>query len=141
MRPPRRSIGEFNGAVFRLSQQTGGAGKGLVTLMLALSAFKGAPSQSHLQESRHRRRRPRPRSSSKHDPAAPRERPRQVPHERPIQRSNRTRHDLDRHGAVRRDADPWRSRTRSQVTDFVRHKTIILHAGQSYLAPGPFKRP
>ena len=28
-----------------------------------------------------------------------------------------------------------------QVTDFVRHKTIILHAGQSYLAPGPFKRP
>jgi hypothetical protein len=26
------------------------------------------------------------------------------------------------------------------VTDFVRHKTIILHAGQSYLAPGPRKR-
>ena len=38
--------GEFSGAVFRLSQQTGGAGKGLVTIMLALSAFKGAPSQS-----------------------------------------------------------------------------------------------
>jgi hypothetical protein len=26
------------------------------------------------------------------------------------------------------------------VTDFVRHKTIVLHAGQSYLAPGPRKR-
>ena len=26
-----------------------------------------------------------------------------------------------------------------EVTDFVRHKTIILHAGQSYLAPGPRK--
>ena len=25
------------------------------------------------------------------------------------------------------------------VTDFVRHKTIVLHAGQSYLAPGPRK--
>ena len=25
------------------------------------------------------------------------------------------------------------------VTDFVRHKTIILHAGQSYFAPGPRK--
>ncbi len=32
--------------MFRLSQQTRGAGKGLVTLMLALSAFKGAPSQA-----------------------------------------------------------------------------------------------
>jgi hypothetical protein len=27
------------------------------------------------------------------------------------------------------------------VTDFVRHKTIILHAGQSYLAPGRLKHP
>jgi hypothetical protein len=26
-----------------------------------------------------------------------------------------------------------------EVTDFVRHKTIILHAGQSYLAPGRLK--
>jgi hypothetical protein len=26
------------------------------------------------------------------------------------------------------------------VTDFVRHKTIVLHAGQSYLAPGRRKK-
>ena len=38
--------GQFGGAVFKLNQQTRGAGKGLVTLMLALSAFKGAPSQA-----------------------------------------------------------------------------------------------
>ena len=33
---PRTQTGEFSGAVFRLSQQTRGAGKGLVTLMLGI---------------------------------------------------------------------------------------------------------
>ena len=70
--------GEFSGAVFRLSQQTGGAGKGLVTLMLALSAFKGAPSQSICKSQRHRGRCHG--REQQDDPAAPRKRARQVPH-------------------------------------------------------------
>ena len=74
------------------------------------------------------------------DPAPARERARQVPHERALQRSDRLGHDLDRQ--ARCDGTLTHAiKDEVQVTDFVRHKTIILHAGQSYLAPGPFKRP
>ena len=38
--------GNFGGAVFKVSQATGGAGKGLVTLSIVEGAFKGAPSYS-----------------------------------------------------------------------------------------------
>ena len=130
--------GEFNGAVFRLSQQTGGAGKGLVTLMLALSAFKGAPSQSICKS---------------HGTAADAT----AASSRTIQLLHASAHGKfrtsGRYSAATVLGTIWTVTARCdgtlthaikdevQVTDFVRHKTIILHAGQSYLAPGPFKRP
>ena len=133
----RRRRGEFGGAVFRLSQQTRGAGQGLATVMMVESAFKGAPARR--SASRRRRRRPRREGLEQDDPAAARERPRQVQHERALQRGHGARHQLDDGCPLRRDPDS-RPHRQVVVTDFIRHKTIMLHAGQSYFAPGPRKR-
>ena len=134
----KTQTGEFSGAVFRLSQQTRGAGKGLVTLMLALSAFKGAPSQSICKS---------------HGTAADAT----AASSRTIQLLHASAHGKfrtsGRYSAATVLGTKWTVTARCDgtlthditdsvaVTDFVRHKTIILHAGQSYLAPGPFKRP
>jgi 6-phosphogluconolactonase (cycloisomerase 2 family) len=128
--------GEFSGAVFRLSQQTRGAGKGLVTLMLALSAFKGAPSQSICKS---------------HGTAADAT----AASSRTIQLLHASAHGKfrtsGRYSAATVLGTIWTVSARCDgtlthaikdevsVTDFVRHKTIILHAGQSYLAPGRAK--
>ena len=128
--------GEFSGAVFRLSQQTSGAGKGLVTLMLALSAFKGAPSQSICKS---------------HGTAADAT----AASSRTIQLLHASAHGKfrtsGRYSAATVLGTIWTVTARCDgtlthaikdevsVTDFVRHKTIILHAGQSYLAPGRAK--
>ena len=128
--------GDFSGAVFRLSQQTRGAGKGLVTLMLALSAFKGAPSQSICKS---------------HGTAADAT----AASSRTIQLLHASAHGKfrtsGRYSAATVLGTIWTVTARCdgtlthaikdevQVTDFVRHKTIILHAGQSYLAPGRAK--
>ncbi len=130
--------GQFSGAVFRLSQQTRGAGKGLVTVMLALSAFKGAPSQATCRSNGA--------ASDAHAASS-----------RTIQLLHASAHGKfrtsGRYSAATVLGTKWTVAARCdgtlthditdsvEVTDFVRHKTIILHAGQSYLAPGPFKRP
>jgi hypothetical protein len=132
--------GEFSGAVFRLSQQTGGAGKGLVTIMMALSAFKGAPSQAICRNNGAAADAHAAKASSN-----------------VIQLLHASAHGKfrtsGRYSAATVLGTIWTVSARCdgtlthaikdevQVTDFVRHKTIILHAGQSYLAPGPFKRP
>ena len=129
----KTQTGEFSGAVFRLSQQTRGAGKGLVTLMLALSAFKGAPSQSICKS---------------HGTAADAT----AASSRTIQLLHASAHGKfrtsGRYSAATVLGTKWTVTARCdgtlthditdsvEVTDFVRHKTIILHAGQSYLAPG-----
>jgi hypothetical protein len=130
--------GEFSGAVFRLSQQTRGAGKGLVTVMLALSAFKGAPSQTICTN-----------NGAAADAHAAKT------NTKTIQLLHASAHGKfrtsGRYSAATVLGTIWTVTARCdgtvthaikdevEVTDFVRHKTIILHAGQSYFAPGRVK--
>ena len=134
----KTQTGEFSGAVFRLSQQTRGAGKGLVTLMLALSAFKGAPSQAICKN-----------NGAAGDAHAAKT------NSKVIQLLKASAHGKfrtsGRYSAATVLGTIWTVAARCDgtlthaikdevaVTDLVRHKTIILHAGQSYLAPGPRK--
>ena len=136
----KTQTGEFSGAVFRLSQGTRGAGKGLVTVMMALSAFKGAPSQATCRNNGAAADAHAAKASSK-----------------VIQLLHASAHGKfrtsGRYSAATVLGTKWTVTARCDgtlthditdsvaVTDFVRHRTIILHAGQSYLAPGPFKRP
>ena len=136
---PKTQSGEFSGAVFRLSQQTRGAGKGLVTIMLTLSAFKGSPSQAVCKP-----------GGAAGDAHAAKSR------SKVIQLLHASAHGKfrtsGRYSAATVLGTIWTVAARCdgtlthaikdevEVTDFVRHKTIILHAGQSYLAPGPHKR-
>ncbi|HTT31890.1 MAG TPA: beta-propeller fold lactonase family protein [Solirubrobacteraceae bacterium] len=134
----KTQTGEFSGAVFRLSQQTRGAGKGLVTIMLSLSAFKGAPSQAICKS-----------NGAAADAHAAKT------NTKTIQLLHASAHGKfrtsGRYSAATVLGTIWTVAARCdgtvthaikdevEVTDFVRHKTIILHAGQSYLAPGPRK--
>jgi len=134
----KTQTGEFSGAVFRLNQQTRGAGKGLVTLMLTLSAFNGAPSQA----------------TCKPDGAAADAHAANT-NSKVIQLLHASAHGKfrtsGRYSAATVLGTIWTVSARCdgtlthaikdevEVTDFVRHKTIVLHAGQSYLAPGPRK--
>jgi len=129
----KTQTGEFSGAVFRLSQQTRGAGKGLVTVMLALSAFKGAPSQAVCK------------NGAAGDAHAAKT------NTKVIQLLHASAHGKfrtsGRYSAATVLGTIWTVTARCdgtlthaikdevEVTDFVRHKTIVLHAGQSYLAP------
>ena len=135
----KTQTGEFSGAVFRLSQQTRGAGKGLVTVMLALSAFKSAPSQAICKS-----------NGAAGDAHAAKT------NTKTIQLLHASAHGKfrtsGRYSAATVLGTIWTVAARCdgtlthaikdpvEVTDFVRHKTIILHAGQTYLAPGPRKR-
>ncbi len=125
--------GKFGGAMFKISQATRGARKGLVTLTLVEgAAFKGAPSYAICKKRK----------------------PHDVSPARPPAR-HYSCFDANAHGnfstkgryaagtvrgakwtiADRCDGTVTHDITGSvSVTDFVRHKTIILHAGQSYLA-------
>ena len=135
---PKTQSGEFSGAVLRLSQQTRGAGRGLVTVMLALSAFKGAPSQAVCKN-----------NGAAGDAHAAKT------NSKVIQLLKASAHGKfrtsGRYSAATVLGTIWTVAARCDgtlthaikdevlVTDFVRHKTIVLHAGQSYLAPGRLK--
>ena len=103
--------GIFGGAIFRLTQARTGANRGLSTLTLLEGLFKGAPSyatcKAHKAGDAIRRRR-----LQQDPPAAARQRARQVPHQRPLQRRHRPRHDLDRRRPLRRNPHPRRHRLR-----------------------------
>ncbi len=127
--------GNFGGAIFKISQATGGAGKGLVTLSIVEGAFKGAPSYS---------------LCTKHkagDATA-------------AKASSKTLQLLNasakgkfstkgKYSAATVLGTKWTVADRCdgtlthditdsvKVTDFVHHKTVTLHAGQSYLATKP----
>ncbi len=134
----KTQTGEFSGAVFRLSQASRGPSSGLVTIMLALSAFKGAPSESICKN-----------NGAAGDAHAAKT------NSKVIQLLHASAHGKfrtsGRYSAATVLGTIWTVSARCdgtfthaikdevQVTDFVRHKTIILHAGQSYLAPGPRK--
>ena len=123
--------GSFGGAIFKISQ----SGQGLATLSMVENAFKGAPSYSLCTKGKkagdasaavsskvlqllHASAKGKFRTSGKYSAATVRGTKWTV-----ADRCNGTQtHDIT---------------DSVSVTDFVRHKTIILHAGQSYLAKKP----
>ena len=124
--------GTFGGAVFRLNQATRGAAKGLVTLKLVEGAFSGAPTYATCKQ----------RKAGEASAAALSSRTLQL-----LRSNARGRFTTrGRYGAATVRGTKWTIADRCDgtlirdivhsvaVTDFVRHKTIVLHPGQSYLA-------
>jgi hypothetical protein len=124
--------GRFGGAIFKVVQAKSGRNKGLVTLSLVEAAFMGAPS--HARCKRHK--------SADASAASLSSATLQLLHASAHGRFS-TR---GRYSAATVRGTRWTVADRCDgtlthditdsvaVTDFVRHKTIILHAGQSYLA-------
>ena len=124
----RTQKGTFGGAIFRISQ----SGNGLATLSLVEGAFAGAPSYATCQAHK----------ASDATAAALSSRTLQLLHAS-AHGKFRTR---GRYSAATVRGTKWTIADRCDgtlthditdsvaVTDFVRHKTIILHRGQSYLA-------
>jgi hypothetical protein len=122
--------GTFGGAIFKLAQAKRGALKGLTTLSLIESAFKGAPSYA---------------LCTAHKATAA-----TIASSKTLQLLKASAHGKfrtsGRYSAATVRGTKWTVADRCDgtlthvitdsvaVTDFVRHKTIILHAGQSYLA-------
>ena len=109
-KPPTQK-GLFGGAIFKISQATRGAGKGLATLAIVEGAFKGAPSYSLCTKHKaadpigHRR-------LGQDPPATPRQRQRQVPHQGEVQRRHRPRDQMDGRRPLRRHPHPRHHRLR-----------------------------
>jgi hypothetical protein len=134
----KTQTGKFGGAVVRLHQTRSGANRGLTTLMLVESAFKGAPGQAICNAHG---------AGDAHAAKA----------SKVIQLLHASAHGKfstsGRYSAATVRGTVWTMSARCDgtlthvitdsvaVTDFVRHRTIVLHAGQSYLAPGPRKKP
>ena len=122
--------GVFGGAVFTLTQTRGGASKGLATLSLVEGAFSGAPSFALCK----------PHKAL--DATAASSRTLQLLHAS-AHGKFRTK---GRYSAATVLGTKWTIADRCDgtlvhditdsvaVTDFVHHKTIIIHAGQSYFA-------
>ena len=131
-KPAKTQTGQFGGAVLRIHQTTRGANRGLTTVMMVESAFKGAPNQAVCGGH----------SADGHATALS---------SKTIQLLHAKAHGKfstsGRYSAATVRGTRWTMTARCDgtlthvisdsvvVTDFVRHKTIILHAGQSYLAP------
>jgi hypothetical protein len=134
----KTQTGQFGGGVFRLHQATRGATKGLTTVMMVESAFKGAPAQSICSA-----------------PASAADGHAAKINTKVIQLLHASAHGKfatsGRYSAATVRGTVWTMIARCDgtlvkdikdevvVTDFIRHKTIVLHAGQSYLAGGPPK--
>jgi hypothetical protein len=128
--------GDFGGAVFKVSQATGGADKGLVTLSIVEAAFKGAPSYS-LCTKHHK--------AGDASAAKASSRTLQLLHASAKGKFS----TKGKYSAATVLGTKWTVADRCdgtfthditdsvKVTDFVHHKTVILHAGQSYLAAKP----
>ena len=132
---PRTQSGTFGGAIFKITQARSGAGKGLATLAIVEGAFKGAPSYS---------------LCTKHNAADPTATTASV---KTLQLLHASAHGKFRtkgkYSAATVLGTKWTVADRCDgtlthditdsvsVTDFVHHKTIVLHAGQSYLAKAP----
>ena len=127
----------FGGAIFKLTQERSGRSKGLVTLTLIEGAFKGAPSYAIC--TRHK--------AGDASAAAASSKTLQFLHASAHGRF-RTK---GRYSAATVLGTIWTIADRCDgtlvhdvtdsvvVNDFVHHKAIILHAGQSYLHAGPSK--
>ena len=133
----KKEHGIFGGAVFKLTQAGSGIRKGFTTLTTVESAFKGAPSYS---------------LCTKHTAADASV----AASSRTVQLLHASAHGKfttkGRYGAATVLGTKWtiadlcngtlvHDITDSvKVTDFVQHKTIIIHAGQSYLVRTPTHR-
>jgi hypothetical protein len=124
--------GTFGGAIFKLQQTKSGADKGLVTLTIVENAFNGAPSYATCT------------SGKAADATAAALSSKTLQLLRANAKGKFTTRGKYAAATVR--GTKWTTGDRCDgtlihdithsvaVTDFVRHKTIILHAGQSYLA-------
>ena len=133
---PKTQKGTFSGAIFKLSQATAGAGKGLVTLAIVEGTRSRARRATRTCKKRTRRATLRRPASS---------RTLQLLHAS-AKGKFRTK---GRYSAATVLGTKWTVADRCDgtlthditdsvaVNDFVHHKTIILHAGQSYLAKAP----
>ena len=127
--------GIFGGAIFKLTQERSGKSKGLVTLTLLEGLFKGAPSYAICK--RHK--------AGDASAAAASSKTLQLLHAS-AHGKFRTK---GRYSAATVLGTIWTIADRCNgtlvhdvtdsvvVNDFVHHKTIVLHAGQSYLARRP----
>jgi len=127
--------GTFGGAIFKISQATGGANKGLATLAIVEGAFKGAPSYS---------------LCTKHKAADATAAKASSKTLQLLKASAKGKFSTKgKYSAATVLGTKWTEADRCdgslthditdsvKVTDFVHHKTITLHAGQSYLAKKP----
>jgi hypothetical protein len=131
---PKTTTGNFGGAVFKVSQARGGANKAFTTLTLVYSAFKGAPSTKACKAKG---------AADAH--AALSSRVLQTLRSRS---SGRTR-TRGRYAAGTVRGTQWTTTDRCdgtlikvqqhsvQVTDLVKHKTVLVRAGHQYLAKAP----
>jgi hypothetical protein len=134
----KTQFGSFGGAVVRIHQAKGGANQGLTTVMMVLSAFKGAPNQAECN------------AGQAGDAHAARSK------SKVLQLLHASAHGKfstsGRYSAATVRGTKWTIAARCDgtlvhditdsvvVNDFVRHRSVVLHAGQSYLAPGPRKK-
>ncbi|MBV9607249.1 MAG: hypothetical protein JO027_19190 [Solirubrobacterales bacterium] len=131
--------GTFRGAVFRVTQARSGASKGLATLSLVEGAFRGAPTYAACSAKG---------KSLDVATAAAGHRVLQLLHASAHGKFRTT----GRYSAATVRGTSWSISDRCDgtfthvvthtvaVTDFVRHVTVVLHAGQSYLARAPVHR-
>jgi len=127
--------GTFGGAIFKISQATGGASKGLATLTIVENAFKGAPSYSLCTSHK----------AADATVAKASKKTLQLLHASAKGKFS----TKGKYSAATVLGTKWTVADRCdgtfthditdrvKVTDFVHHKTITLHAGQSYLAKKP----
>ena len=127
--------GTFGGAIFRLTQERSGESKGLVTLSLLEGLFKGAPSYALCTKHK----------AGQASAAGASSKTLQLLHAS-AHGKFRTK---GRYSAATVLGTKWTIADRCDgtlvhditdsvlVNDFVRHRTITLHAGQSYLARAP----
>ena len=131
--------GTFRGAIFKMTQASRGASKGLVTLSLVESAFNGAPTYAICTAKG---------KAADASTAAVNSKVLQLLHASAHGKFRTS----GRYSAATVRGTIWTIADRCDgtlthdvtdsvsVTDFVRHKTIVLHRGQSYLAKAPPRR-
>jgi PQQ-like domain len=135
-RGKQTQTGTFGGAVFKVTQAKAGAKRGLTTLKLVEGAFKGAPTYATCKAHKKALDASASASSSKTLQL--------------LRASARGKfRTAGRYSAATVRGTKWTIADRCDgtltrdithsvaVTDFVHHKTIILRAGQSYLAKKP----
>jgi hypothetical protein len=131
--------GTFRGSIFKVTQTSTGASKGLVTLSLVESAFNGAPTYASCRAKG---------KAADASTAAVSSKVLQLLHASAhgkFRTSGRYSAATVR-GTIWTIADRCDGTLTHDVTDsvsvidFARHKTIVLHGGQSYLAKAPPRR-